>query len=189
MQGAEKAQRKTKADEEMEDEEDEEEEGVGIVELRDDAITAEAIWQFEDRGIGTEEDAVKGFILETLRQVCADFLVRREYKGLAYFLHPEGETQRAVSSVDVAHGFRRKAIHQQCVEYLKAFAVEKQVCVLGRVCLSAVNCTERPLGLSQSRLQFEACCRDRVLFFSRAWAKLTVPFSCVRAGNGNDASG
>jgi hypothetical protein len=163
-QGAEHVRSKDKADDEMEDEDDEEDEGVGIVELHDDALTGEAIWQFEDRSIGTEEDAVKGFILETLRQVCADFLVRREYKGMAYFLHPEGETQRAVSSVDVARGFRRKGVHQQCVEYLKAYAVEKQVCVLGCVCeclVGPVDSVRQRESLAVRNMLWSACCFPR----------------------------
>ena len=128
LQVVDTAEGKKKTDEDDDMEEEEEEYGMGIVELRDDDLTAEPLWQFEQR-TGTEEDAIKGFVLETLRQACADFLRQREYKGLAYFLHPAGETQRAVSLVDVAQGFSRKGANKQCADFLKGFASEKQVCL------------------------------------------------------------
>jgi hypothetical protein len=42
---------KKKAKEEDEDEEVEEEEAVGIVKLRDDELTAELVWKFQDRAL------------------------------------------------------------------------------------------------------------------------------------------
>lgn len=102
-------------------------EGLGVLELRDDDLTAEPLWRFEDCSSASDADAIKGFLLETLRQACAQFLLQHEYKGMAYFLHPASETQRALSSVNVAQGFRGRGAHQQCAEYLRTFASQKKV--------------------------------------------------------------
>jgi len=42
---------KKKAKEEVEEAEEEEEEEVGIVKLRDDELTAELVWKFQDRAL------------------------------------------------------------------------------------------------------------------------------------------
>jgi hypothetical protein len=110
-----------------EDEESDEDEGVGIVELRDDDVIADPLWPLEDRNNVGDDDAVKGFLLEALRQACSNFLLQREYKGVAYFLHAGGsETQRALSSVDIAQGFRGRSTHNECADFLRTFATEKQ---------------------------------------------------------------
>jgi hypothetical protein len=115
------------------DDDESEDEGVGIVAMRDDGLAADALWRFDDASACGDQDAIKGFLLETLRHACADFLRHREYKATAYFLHPAGagaagDVQRALSSVNVALGFRSKGSNQECHECLRAFASEKQVC-------------------------------------------------------------
>ena len=117
--------------EQDEADEDSEDEGLGVVPLRDDGLSAEPVWRFQDRSACDEQDAIKGFLLETLRQACADFLDRREYKATAYFLHASpsaSDTQRSLSCVNVALGFRNKGSNQECHECLRAFASDKQVC-------------------------------------------------------------
>jgi hypothetical protein len=74
-----------------------------------------------------DDDAIKGFFLETLRQACSDFLRLREYKAVAFFLHNAGESKRTLSSVDVAQAFRGKGFNVQCAHYLRTVATEKQV--------------------------------------------------------------
>jgi len=113
------------------DDDESEDEGMGVVAMRDEAVSAEPIWQLEDCAACSDEDAVKGFLLETLRQACADFLRHRDYKGVAYFLHAGADSQqRALSSVNVALGFRSKGSNQECHECLRALASEKQVSLL-----------------------------------------------------------
>lgn len=115
-----------------------EDEGMGVVAMRDEAVSAVPIWQLQDCAACSDEDAVKGFLLETLRHACADFLRHRDYKGVAYFLHAGAESQqRALSSVNVALGFRSKGSNQECHECLRALASEKQVSFL--LCLSATR--------------------------------------------------
>ena len=114
------------------DEESEDDEAIGIVELRDDNLIAAGIkWPFEDKSL-TDEDAMKGLLLETLRHSCANFLQQREYKGIAYFLHPSSAEQgqessrREVTPVNIAQGFRRKSSHHECAEFLRTIAADKE---------------------------------------------------------------
>lgn len=127
--------------------------GIGILELRDDELTAEPLWRFEDRSTASDEEAIKGFLLETLRQACAEFLRKHEYKGMAYFLHPASETQRVLSSVNVAQGFRGRAAHQQCAEYLRTFASEKKATAM------VVVVEDNQLRLPRVRSQVEKSVR------------------------------